>query len=51
MTHDHDSARAQIAELIRKYRALDDRQRELTSESSVVHQFIDPLFKALGWPI
>lgn len=51
MTIVHDNARAQIDELIRKYNALDERQRELTSEASVVHQFIDPLFKALGWPI
>lgn len=46
-----DEAREQIRELIHKYNSLKDHQRSLLSESSVVHQFIDPLFKALGWPI
>ncbi len=44
-------ARAKIAQLIATYRKLDDTQRKLTTESSVVHQFLDPLFDVLGWPV
>ncbi len=51
MTSAHDNTHSQIDAHIRNHRALDDRQRDLTSESRVVHQFIDPLVKALGWPI
>ena len=44
-------ARAKIAELIETYRSLDDEARDKQTESSVVTQFIEPLFRALGWPI
>lgn len=43
-------ARQQIANLIDRYRALDEATRKTTSEASVVHQFITPLLEALGWP-
>ncbi|MCG3208586.1 MAG: hypothetical protein FOGNACKC_02197 [Anaerolineae bacterium] len=44
-------ARAAIQDLIAKYTALTDDGRKTTSESGVVHQFIDPLLRALGWPV
>ncbi len=44
-------ARAAIQALIAKYTALTDDGRKTTSESGVVHQFIDPLLRALGWPV
>lgn len=44
-------ARKQIDKLIKKYKSLPESERKTLSESSVVHQFLDPLFKALGWPV
>lgn len=44
-------ARKQIEALINQYKLLSDSDRKTTSESSVVHQFLDPLFGALGWPV
>ena len=44
-------ARAAIADLIEKYRKLDDAARKTISEAGVVHQFVGPLLTALGWPI
>jgi len=43
-------ARPKIEKLIQKYRALSEIDKKTMSESSVVHQFIDPLLDALGWP-
>ncbi|MBN1429051.1 MAG: hypothetical protein JXB07_11745 [Anaerolineae bacterium] len=43
--------RAEIERLIATYNGLDDETRENITESSVVTQFIEPLFRALGWPI
>ncbi|HEY84297.1 MAG TPA: N-6 DNA methylase [Chloroflexi bacterium] len=40
-----------IQQLIRKYNALSEEDRNATTEASVVHQFIVPLFEALGWPV
>lgn len=44
-------ARAEIAQLIDKYRAMSAQDKKLITEAGVVHQFIDPLLAALGWPI
>ena len=44
-------ARQKIKALIQQYKEMDDDARKTISESSVVHQFLDPLFEALGWPI
>jgi hypothetical protein len=44
-------ARQQIEKLIHTYKKLTDDQKKVTSESSVVHQFLDPLLEALGWPV
>lgn len=46
-----DQTKAKIRELIARYDALSDTDRKVTTEASVVHQFIDPLLQALGWPI
>lgn len=43
--------RAEIERLIATYNGLDDATRADITESSVVTQFIEPLFRALGWPI
>jgi predicted type IV restriction endonuclease len=44
-------AHAAIANLIEKYRKLDDAARKTISEAGVVNQFVCPLLTALGWPI
>ncbi|MBP6802504.1 MAG: N-6 DNA methylase [Chloroflexi bacterium] len=44
-------ARKKIEALIKKYKDLSDSDRKSLSESSVVHQFLDPLLEALGWPV
>lgn len=44
-------ARKQIETLIKKYKNIPEGERKTLSEASVVHQFLDPLFAALGWPV
>jgi hypothetical protein len=44
-------ARKTIETLIDKYKKLSDSDRKTLSEASVVHQFLDPLLQALGWPV
>jgi hypothetical protein len=44
-------ARQRIKQLIQKYKKLTEGEKKVTTESSVVHQFVDPLLEALGWPI
>jgi len=46
-----EQAREQIRELIEKRRAMSEEDRQSITEESVVHQFVDPLLEALGWPI
>lgn len=46
-----DQAREKIGELIEKYRTMTVLERKEISESSVVHQFLDPFLEALGWPV
>jgi predicted type IV restriction endonuclease len=47
-----EQARQKIRQLVDKYQAMkSDAERRLISESAVVHQFLDPFFEALGWPI
>ncbi|MBI1879183.1 MAG: hypothetical protein HYR94_13345 [Chloroflexi bacterium] len=46
-----EQARQKIRHLVDKYRAMSDAERRQISESAVVHQFLDPFFEALGWPI
>jgi predicted type IV restriction endonuclease len=46
-----DQARARIQALVDQYRHLTEAQRQQMTEASVVHQFLDPFFEALGWPI
>jgi hypothetical protein len=51
MTPAQDKARAEIERLIATYNSLDDEMRAKMTESSVVTQFIEPLFRALGWAV
>ncbi|MBX3002276.1 MAG: N-6 DNA methylase [Caldilineaceae bacterium] len=44
-------ARAQIEALIQNYRRLTDADKSGLAEANVVHQFITPLLRALGWPV
>ncbi|MBI3959551.1 MAG: hypothetical protein HY328_12150, partial [Chloroflexi bacterium] len=46
-----NQARTRIGELIDRYRAMSSQDKKLITEAGVVHQFIDPLLAALGWPI
>ena len=46
-----NQARTRIGELIDKYRAMSALDKKQITEAGVVHQFIDPLLAALGWPI
>jgi len=41
-------ARGRIEACIEQYRAMTEVQRKTLSEASVVHQFLDPFFRALG---
>lgn len=50
MTQTRRQARNQIDQLIKKYQALPTPDRQAVTEAGVVHQFLDPLFAALGWP-
>ena len=51
MIPDQSTARHQIETLIQRFNALDAGERKMMTEASVVRQFVDPLLKALGWPI
>ncbi len=51
MTLSQNQAKAEIEALVKKYRAIKESDRKTTTEANVVHQFIDPLLRALGWPI
>lgn len=44
-------ARQQIEHLIQQYKAIPEAERPNLTEANVLHQFIDPLLQALGWPI
>jgi predicted type IV restriction endonuclease len=44
-------ARQQIDGLIQKYPKIAKPNRQAITEAGVVHQFLDPLFAALGWPV
>ena len=44
-------ARQQIQTLINTYKGLSQQDRLLLTEANVIHQFINPLLSALGWPI
>ncbi|MCP4358113.1 MAG: hypothetical protein GY796_08885 [Chloroflexi bacterium] len=44
-------ARQQIEELVQRYNTIDKAARPSLTEANVLHQFIDPLLRALGWPI
>jgi len=44
-------ARGRIGACIEQYRAMTEVQRKTLSEANVVHQFLDPFFRALGWPV
>jgi SAM-dependent methyltransferase len=46
-----NQARGAIQALIDRYRGLSKAQKVGITEAGVVHQFLDPLFEALGWPI
>ncbi len=43
-------ARQQIEKLIQQYDAIPDAERPNLTEANVLHQFIDPLLQALGFP-
>ncbi len=51
MPTSQSQARAAIGALINKYRAMSALDKKQITEAGVVHQFIDPLLAALGWPI
>ncbi|MCC6602534.1 MAG: N-6 DNA methylase [Anaerolineae bacterium] len=44
-------ARQQIEQLIKQYDAIPKAERPNLTEANVLHQFIDPLLRALGWPM
>jgi hypothetical protein len=44
-------AYSEIEKLVETYNRLDDETRADLTESSVITQFIEPLLRALGWPI
>lgn len=44
-------ARQQIEQLIKQYDAIPKAERPSLTEANVLHQFIDPLLRALGWPM
>jgi len=44
-------SRDKIGQLIGKYQKMPKEDRVRISEAGVVHQFLDPLLEALGWPI
>lgn len=44
-------AQQQIKSLIETYRRLSESDRATLSEANVVHQFVEPLLTALGWPV
>ncbi len=44
-------SRDKIGQLIAKYQKMPREDRVRISEAGVVHQFLDPLLEALGWPI
>jgi len=51
LTITQQQAKCRIGELVDKYRALSEPQRQTITEAGVVHQFLDALFAALGWPV
>ena len=51
VTHQRTQAKQQIADLIEKFNKLTPTARQELTESSLVHQFINPLLEALGWPM
>ncbi len=51
MSLTQDQARDKIRELIEKYHAMTTDERERITEAGVVHQFLDQLLEALGWPV
>jgi hypothetical protein len=51
MTPEQSAARQQIEKLTQLYKSFDANARKAMTEASVVRQFVDPLLKALGWPI
>ena len=51
MTPEQSAARQQIELLIQRYKDLTPDERKAMTEAGVVRQFVDPLLKALGWPI
>ena len=51
MSLTQDQARNKIRELVEKYRAMTTDARKGITEAGVVHQFLDPLLEALGWPV
>ena len=44
-------SRDKIGHLVAKYQKMPKEDRVRISEAGVVHQFLDPLLEALGWPI
>jgi predicted type IV restriction endonuclease len=40
-----------IASLIQKYKGMSDKSKKEITEAAVVHQFLDPFLRALGWPV
>jgi hypothetical protein len=50
LTLTQDLACEKIGKLVDKYRGLSEDARKHITEAGVVHQFIDPLLEALGWP-
>jgi len=51
MTPEQSAACQQIELLIQRYKDLTPDERKAMTEAGVVRQFVDPLLKALGWPI
>ena len=51
MSLTQDQAHNKIHELVEKYRAMTTDARKGITEAGVVHQFLDPLLEALGWPV
>jgi len=51
VTETQQKARSAVQALVERYRALTKVQKAAITEAGVIHQFLDPLFAALGWPV
>lgn len=51
MSVKQEEARKRIGQLIQKYKGMSEKAKREITEAGVVHQFLDPFLRALGWPV